>query len=70
MQRNEERLRTVLQGSSLGFMEANSKLQITNVNAAVCVRFLSRSSLHSVPPFLFLRKGLRCLSIFSIHIDE
>ena len=37
MQRNEERLRTVLQGSSLGFMEANSKLQITNVNAAVCV---------------------------------
>lgn len=39
MQRNEERLRSVLQGSSLGFMEANSKLQITNVNAAVCVLF-------------------------------
>ena len=39
VQKNEERLRAVLQGSSLGFLETNSRLLITNVNAAVCFWF-------------------------------
>ena len=66
MQRNEERLRTVLQGSSLGFMEANSKLQITNVNAAVCVCYfaLVLSALCAALPVP--GKGQRCLSVFKI----